>query len=46
MAPSTTASITEFAIVVAGFTGLVLAIGTRDGVTNPVVKLRSITMLF
>jgi hypothetical protein len=46
MDPSATSSVTEFAIVVAGFTGLVLAIGARDGATNPLVKLRTITMLF
>jgi hypothetical protein len=46
MDPSSTASVTEFAIVVAGFTGLVLAIGSRDGAANPLVKLRTITMLF
>jgi len=46
MDPSSTASVTEFAIVVAGFTGLVLAIGSRDGVANPLVKFRTVTMLF
>ena len=46
MDPSSTASITEFAIVVAGFTGLVLAVGSRDGKANPLVKFRTITMLF
>ena len=46
MDPSSTGSITEFAIVVAGFTGLVLAIGAREGSPNPVVKLRTVTMLF
>ncbi len=46
MDPSSTASITEFAIVVAGFTGLVLAIGSKDGTANPLVKFRAITMLF
>ncbi len=46
MDPSSTASVTEFAIVVAGFTGLVLAIGSRDGVANPLVKIRTVTMLF
>ncbi len=46
MDPSSTASITEFAIVVAGFTGLVLAIGSKDGTANPLVKYRTITMLF
>ena len=46
MDPSSTSAITEFAIVVAGFTGLVLAIGARDGETDPFVKLRTVTMLF
>ena len=46
MDPSSTAPITEFAIVVAGFTGLVLALGPQEGRTNPLVKLRTVTMLF
>ncbi len=46
MDPSSTAPITEFAIVIAGFTGLVLAIGSKDGTANPLVKFRTITMLF
>jgi hypothetical protein len=46
MDPSSTASITEFAIVVAGFTGLVLAIGSKDGAADPLVKFRVISMLF
>ena len=46
MDPSSTGAITEFAIVVAGFTGLVLAIGARDGAANPLVKFRTVTMLF
>lgn len=41
-----TAPITEFAIVVAGFTGLVLALGSQEGRTNPLVKLRTVSMLF
>ena len=45
MDPASTGPITEFAIVVAGFTGLVHAIGSRDGAVNPLVKLRTITML-
>ena len=40
-----TASITEFAIVVAGFTGLILALAPKEGKINPVVKFRTITML-
>ena len=46
MDPSAVGGITEFAIVVAGFTGLVLAVGSKEGATNPLVKLRTITMLF
>ena len=46
MDPSSTGTITEFAIVVAGFTGLVLAIGARDGSPNPLVKFRTVTMMF
>jgi len=46
MDPSSTAPITEFAIVVAGFTGLVLALGSQEGKTKPLVKLRTVTMLF
>jgi hypothetical protein len=46
MEPSDTSTITEFAIVVAGFTGLVIAIGSRDGTPDPLVKFRAVTMLF
>jgi hypothetical protein len=46
MDPSSTSSITEFAIVVAGFTGLVFAIGSKGGTANSVVKFRILTMLF
>jgi hypothetical protein len=46
MDPSSTAPITEFAIVVAGFTGLVFAIGSKDGAASPLVKFRIVTMLF
>jgi hypothetical protein len=46
MDPAATGDISEFAIVVAGFTGLVLAIGSREGDTNSIVKLRAVTMLF
>ena len=46
MDPSSTASITEFAIVVAGFTGLIFALAPKEGSVSPVVKLRAITMLF
>ncbi len=46
MDPSSTNSITEFAIVVAGFTGLVFALERTDGAINPFVKFRTVTMLF
>ena len=46
MDPSSTSSITEFAIVVAGFTGLVFALERTDGPINPFVKFRTVTMLF
>ena len=46
MDPSSVGGITEFAIVVAGFTGLVLALGSRNGATNQLVKFRTVTMLF
>jgi hypothetical protein len=46
MDPSSTSSITEFAIVVAGFTGLVFALEQTDGPINPFVKFRTVTMLF
>jgi hypothetical protein len=46
MDPSATNSITEFAIVVAGFTGLVFALERTDGPINPLVKFRTVTMLF
>ena len=46
MDPSSTAPITEFAIVVAGFTGLALALGSQGGKTSPLVKFRTVTMLF
>jgi len=46
MDPSSVNGITEFAIVVAGFTGLVLALGSRDTAISQLVKLRTVTMLF
>ena len=46
MDPSSVSGITEFAIVVAGFTGLVLALGSRDKATSQLVKFRTVTMLF
>ena len=36
---------TEFAIVLAGFSGLVIAIGSNEGRSNPLVKQRTIVML-
>jgi hypothetical protein len=45
MDPSSTNAITEFAIVVAGFSGLVLALGARDGTPNPILRYRTIVML-
>ena len=46
MDPNSTASITEFAIVVAGFTGLIFALVPKEDSISPVLKLRIITMLF
>ena len=46
MDPSSVGGITEFAIVVAGFTGLVLALSSRDSSTSQLVKFRTVTMLF
>ena len=46
MDPSSVSGITEFAIVVAGFTGLVLALGSRDSAPSQLVKFRTVTMLF
>ena len=40
-----TASITEFAIVLAGFSGLVIAIGSKDGKSSPLTKHRTLCML-
>jgi hypothetical protein len=45
MDPSSTNAITEFAIVVAGFAGLVLALGARDGTPSPLVRYRTVVML-
>lgn len=45
MESSSAATITEFAIVLAGFSGLVIAIGSDKGSTNPLVKHRTILML-
>lgn len=46
MDPSATTSITEFAIVVAGFTGLILALAKSDGAISATTKFRTVTMLF
>ena len=45
MNASSIATITEFSIVLAGFSGLVIAIGSEKGSTNPLVKHRTILML-
>ena len=45
MNASSVATITEFSIVLAGFSGLVIAIGSEKGSTNPLVKHRTILML-
>ena len=45
MDASSTASISEFAIVLAGFSGLVIVIGAKDGKSNPLVKHRTFCML-
>lgn len=45
MDASAVATITEFSIVLAGFSGLVIAIGSEKGSTNPLVKHRTILML-
>ena len=46
MDPGSTNSITKFAIVVAGFTGLVFALEQKDGPIDPLVRFRTLTMLF
>jgi len=45
MDPAATATITEFAIVIAGFSGLVLALGQGGGQSDAVAEFRIITML-
>ena len=45
MDPAATTSITEFAIVIAGFSGLVLALGQGSGQSDTVAKFRIVTML-
>ena len=40
-----TSSITEFAIVLAGFSGLVIAIGSKEGRSSPLTKHRTLCML-
>jgi hypothetical protein len=43
--PTDTNAITEFAIVVAGFSGLVVAVVQRDGQVRALDKYRTVTML-
>lgn len=45
MDASDVSNITEFAIVLAGFSGLVIAIDSKDGRSNPLTKQRTIVML-
>ena len=45
MDPAATATITEFAIVLAGFSGLILALGQWGGQSGAVAEFRIITML-
>ena len=45
MEPTDTNAITEFAIVVAGFSGLILAVVQRDGEMRALDKYRTVTML-
>lgn len=45
MEPTDTNAITEFAIVVAGFSGLVVAVVQREGQIRPLDKYRTVTML-
>ena len=46
MDTSSTNAVTEFAIVVAGFTGLVFALERSERPIDPFVKFRTVTMLF
>ncbi len=45
MEPTDTNAITEFAIVVAGFSGLIVAVVQRDGEIRALDKYRTVTML-
>ena len=45
MDASDISNITEFAIVLTGFSGLVIAIGSKDGRSNPLTQQRTIVML-
>ena len=45
MDASYTSSITEFAIVLAGFSGLVIAIGSKGGKSSPLTKHRTLCLL-
>jgi hypothetical protein len=45
MDASYVSNITEFAIVLAGFSGLVIAIGSKDGKSTPLTKHRTFCML-
>ena len=45
MDASYVSNITEFAIVLAGFSGLVIAIGSQDGKSTPLTKHRTFCML-
>ena len=45
MDPSYVSNITEFAIVLAGFSGLVIAGGSKDGKSTPLTKHRTFCML-
>ena len=45
MDASYTSNITEFAIVLAGFSGLVITIGSKDGSSSPLTKHRTFCLL-
>ena len=45
MDASYTSNIMEFAIVLAGFSGLVIAIGSKEGKSSPLTKHRTLCML-
>ncbi|MDC0221461.1 hypothetical protein OAL54_06940 [Gammaproteobacteria bacterium] len=45
MDASYASNITEFAIVLAGFSGLVITIGSKDGSSNPLTKHRTFCLL-